>query len=104
MNASVGMCEIGFDMGEYDLVETHGQRGVDLARTLGARAWEPPMLVWRAIVLHVKGQRAEARELLLEAASITREVGRAFNAGRVFGTLTWAFAAYRMVQSTVRLE
>jgi class 3 adenylate cyclase/tetratricopeptide (TPR) repeat protein len=92
MNASQAMSEIGFDLGEYDLIETHSERGFDLARTLGARAWEPPTLAWRGVVLHAKGHRAEGRELLLEAASITREIGRAFNGARVLGTLAWVLA------------
>ena len=92
MNARLAMCELGFDLGEYDLIETHAERGLDLARTLGARAWEPAVLLWQAVVLHTKGHRSEAHELLLQAVSITREVGRAFNAGRVFGSLAWVMA------------
>jgi hypothetical protein len=43
MNAAMALCEIGFDLGEYDLIEAHVERGLDLARMLGAHAWEAPV-------------------------------------------------------------
>ena len=49
-------------------------------------------LIWKAIVLGAKGCQSEARGLLIQAASITREIGRAFNAGRIFGASAWVIA------------
>jgi tetratricopeptide (TPR) repeat protein len=92
MNAALCACELGFDLGEYDQIGVYAERQLGLARTLGARAWEPPALTWKAVVLRIKGHRTEARELLDQAVSITHEVGRAFNAGRVFGALAWVMA------------
>jgi class 3 adenylate cyclase/tetratricopeptide (TPR) repeat protein len=92
MNARGCVCHSVFDLGAYDLLEAQAEQQLSLARTLGARTWEPPALTWKAIVLQTKGRRSEARELLMQAASITREVGRAFNAGRIFGALAWVLA------------
>ena len=89
MNATQCMCELTFDSGDYELLEAHSAQGLSLARSLGARAWEPLFLAWQAVVLHLKEHRSKAHELLTQAVSITHEVGRAFNAGRVFGTLAW---------------
>jgi len=92
MNAIGCVLHSVVDLGEYDLLEAYAERQLALARTLGARTWEPLALAWTAIVLGAKGRQSEARELLMEAASITREVGRAFNAGRIFGALAWVMA------------
>jgi hypothetical protein len=48
--------------------------------------------LWKAIALRAKGCPSESRELLMQAASISRDVGRAFSAGRVFGALTLVVA------------
>jgi class 3 adenylate cyclase/tetratricopeptide (TPR) repeat protein len=93
MNALGCVLHTVFDLGEYDLLEAEAEQQLDLARTLGAHAWEPLALVWKAIGLGAKGPQSESRDLLMQAASITREVGRAFTAGRVFGTLAWALAS-----------
>jgi len=92
MNALGCVLHTVVDLGEYDLLEECAERQLALARTLGARAWEPLALGWKAIGLGAKGHQSEARELLMQAASITREAGRAFNAGRVFGALAWVMA------------
>jgi len=89
MNAAQCMCELSFDSGDYEQLEAHSAQGLSLSRTLGARAWEPLFLAWQAVVLHLKEHRPEAHEVLTQAVSITHEIGRAFNAGRVFGTLAW---------------
>ncbi len=93
MNARGCVLHSAFDLGEYDLLEAYAERQLALAQTLGARTWEPFALVWKSIVLGAKGRQSEARELLMQAASMTREVGRAFNAGRVFGALAWVMAS-----------
>ncbi|MFQ6024415.1 MAG: tetratricopeptide repeat protein [Acidiferrobacterales bacterium] len=93
MNAMGCVLHTVVDLGEYDLLEADAEQQLALARTLGARAWEPLALAWKAIGLGAKGRQSEARELLMQAASITREVGRAFNAGRVFGALAWVMAS-----------
>ncbi len=92
MNARGAVCHAAFDLGEYELLEAQAEHQLDLARTLGARAWEPHALSWKAILLESKGREGEARELLLQAAEIGREAGRAFNAGRTFGALAWLMA------------
>ena len=89
MNARGCVLHTVVDLGEYDLLEADAEQQLELARTLGARAWEPLALAWKAIGLGAKGRQSEARELLMQAASITREGSRAFNAGRVFGALAW---------------
>ena len=68
------------------------ERVLELARLLGARTWEPPALIWKAMLLKNKGRLREAHESLVQAAEITRKMGRAFNAGRVFGALVWLMA------------
>jgi class 3 adenylate cyclase/tetratricopeptide (TPR) repeat protein len=92
MNANVALCELGFDLGEFDPIEAHAERGLELARMLGARAWEAPFLAWQAIVLRAKGDRSNALDLMMQSVSVTREVGRAFNAGRILGALAWLAA------------
>jgi len=93
MNALGCLLHTAIDLAEYDLLEAYAERQLALARTLGARAWESLALTWKALGLGAKGRQPEARELLMQAASITREVGRAFNAGRVFGALAWVMAS-----------
>jgi class 3 adenylate cyclase/tetratricopeptide (TPR) repeat protein len=92
MNAIGCVLHSAFDLGEYDLLETGADKQLELAQTLGARAWEPFALIWMAIALKAKGREREARKVLEEAGTITREVGRAFNAGRVFGAAAWVMA------------
>jgi tetratricopeptide (TPR) repeat protein len=92
MNARLCLCAIGFDLGGYDLIEANVERVLELARMLGARAWEPPALVSKALLLKNKGRLREAHESLVQAAEITRKMGQAFNAGRVFGALAWVMA------------
>ena len=87
MNAIGCICHAATDLGEYELLEEQADHQLILARTLGARAWEPLALLWKAIALQGNGRQTEAREVLMQAASITRDAGRAFNAGRIFGAL-----------------
>ena len=87
MNAVGCICHAATDLGEYELLEEQADHQLILARTLGARAWEPLALLWKAIALQGNGRQTEAREVLMQAASITRDAGRAFNAGRIFGAL-----------------
>ena len=93
MNAIGCVLHAAFDLGEYDLLEAGAEQQLTLAQTLGARTWEPFALVWKAIVLGAKGRQPDARELLMQATSISREVARAFNAGRIFGALAWVMAS-----------
>jgi hypothetical protein len=92
MNATGCVCHSVFDLGEYDLLEAHAEKQLVRTRTLGARAWEAQPLTWKAIVLQAKGCRSEARELLMQATSITRQVGRTFTAGYSFGASAWVMA------------
>jgi tetratricopeptide (TPR) repeat protein len=92
MNAAGCVCHSVFDLGEYNLLEAYAEKQLGLARTLGARAFEPIGLVWKAVALQSRGRQSEAREFLMEAVAFAREKGRAFIAGRVFGALAWAMA------------
>lgn len=92
MNAAGCVCHSVIDLGEHDLLEAHAEQQLRVIRTLGARAWEPQALVWKAVVSEARGRRSETRELLMQATSITREVGRTFTAGYSFGALAWAMA------------
>jgi class 3 adenylate cyclase/tetratricopeptide (TPR) repeat protein len=92
MSARLCLCEIGFDLGDYDLIEANVERELELARMLGARTWEPPALVWKAMLLNSKGRLDEAHATLIEGAEISRKMGQAFNSGRVFGALALVMA------------
>ncbi len=87
MNACMCVCACIYDLGERDSLEQYAERTLVAARALDARAWRPVAMMWKAIAFLEVNRQDEARELLMEAASINREVGRAFNAGRVFGAL-----------------
>jgi class 3 adenylate cyclase/tetratricopeptide (TPR) repeat protein len=92
MNAAGCVCHSVFDLGEFELLEARAEQQLRLIRTLGARAWEPQALMWKALVSQAGGRRSEARELLMQATSITREVGRTFTAGYSFGAMAWVMA------------
>ena len=87
MNAEGLICHAATELGEHELLETHAEGQMACAMALGSRTWQPTGLLWKAISLQRRGRNPEARDLLMEAASITREVGRAFNAGRILGAL-----------------
>lgn len=80
MNSRLGMCDILLLTGEHDLVQEHAERGLALARALGARAWEAPMLLYRGIALHGTCP-SDAIELVTRAVSMSRDIGKAFNGG-----------------------
>jgi tetratricopeptide (TPR) repeat protein len=104
MNAMGCVIHTIVDLGEYDLLEAVAEQQLALARMLGARTWEPLALAWKAIGLAAMGRQSEAREVLMQAVSITREVGRAFNAGRVFGALAWVMAGDASVRDAALEE
>ncbi len=87
MNATTCVNHVAANMGKYELLEECAEQELDLSRTLGARAWEPLGLMWKGIALYAKGHQCEARETIMQAASMSRDVGRAFNAARIFGAL-----------------
>ncbi len=87
MNACMCVCACNYDIGERDSLAEYAERTLVAARALDARAWKPVAMMWQAIAFQEANRLDEARELLMEAASIIREVGRAFNAGRVLGAL-----------------
>jgi tetratricopeptide (TPR) repeat protein len=92
VNARLVLCETGFDLGDYVLLESNIERVLELTRATGARAWSAIGLIWKGMLLKHQGRQSEAYEALLEAAEITRDVGLAFNGGRVFGGLAWVMA------------
>ncbi|NIM27597.1 MAG: tetratricopeptide repeat protein [Gammaproteobacteria bacterium] len=87
MNAEGCICHTATDLCEYELLELHAEHQMACALALGSRTWQPTGLLWKAMALQRRGRNSEARELLMQAASIAREVGQAFNAGRVLGAL-----------------
>jgi tetratricopeptide (TPR) repeat protein len=87
MNASASINHVATDLGDYERLEECAEEELALSRELGARAWEPLGLMWKGIALYGKGRQAEAREVVMQAASMSRDVGRAFNAARIFGAL-----------------
>ena len=92
VNARLVLCETGFDLGDYVLLESNIERVLELTRAIGARAWSVIGLIWKGMLLKHQGRQSEAYEALLQAAEITRDVGLAFNGGRVFGGLAWVMA------------
>lgn len=104
MNATQCICELSFDKGEYDRLESRSAELLDLARTLGARAWEPLALGWQAIVLHWQGRQSEAQELMKQSVAQTREAGRAFNLGRTIGSLAYVMAEDDVVREQALQE
>lgn len=54
--------------------QTYAHRQLELARTLGARAWALARLTGKALVLKGRGRLPEARQLSLEAVEQTREL------------------------------
>lgn len=92
MNARGCVCVSIVDLDEYPLLEQHADSQLVAARAINARAWEPIGLCWKALALKAGGRHAEARSCLMQAVSITRDVGRAFNAGRVFGAVAFVMA------------
>ena len=89
MNATYCVWETALDLGEFDQAKIYTTRGLDLARTLGARAWEPHVHIGKAFLSSLDGKQLEARDLLTHAVAITAEAGRAFQAARVLGSLAW---------------
>lgn len=104
MNASLCLCELSFDTGKMEQLEARAKRCLGLARSLGARAWEAPGLMWQAIALQAAGRQPEACEVMRQAAEITRESGRAFNGGRVLGAMAYVMAEDDAVRESALRE
>jgi class 3 adenylate cyclase/tetratricopeptide (TPR) repeat protein len=92
MNARMCMCELGFEWANYDIVEANAARSLELARMLGAHAWEGPSLAWQAAALRANGRRSEALELIMQSAATAREGDRGFHAGLTYGVMAWIMA------------
>lgn len=87
MNARGALCHIYSQTGEWESSRDQAERSLVLCRRLGARAWEPILLLWEALAQNGLGRRAEAKQLLTQAAEITAESAHAFNTARVYGAL-----------------
>jgi class 3 adenylate cyclase/tetratricopeptide (TPR) repeat protein len=89
MNATASLNHIVTNTGDYEALEEYADRELALSEAIGARAWEPLGLMWKGIALYGKGRQSEAQQLIMRAATISRDVGRAFNAARIFGALAF---------------
>jgi hypothetical protein len=91
MNARTSICLGLVEAGDWAAVEANVERGLELAKRLGARAWEPILLSNRAQTMLASGNRTEAMQILLDAERIQEEMGcYAFTAGDVYGGLVQA--------------
>jgi tetratricopeptide (TPR) repeat protein len=75
------------DMGDMEASEQQFDHALVLARTYGARSYEPFSLVGLAKILASKGDRSGAMDLVEEAISISREVGMRTSGPRALGAL-----------------
>ena len=93
LNARTAFCNCLVDMGDWNSTEQNIERGLILARQLGARAWNVQLLSWRAQVLIAHGRLSDAMSILQEAESLQEEIGcAAFTAGNVYGAMLLAAA------------
>jgi tetratricopeptide (TPR) repeat protein len=77
------------ELGEYDQANDYLERGLRLALSLGAKAWEPEALWSMALVAMETGQTSKARRLIDAAKDIALESARAFQGAKVMGALAW---------------
>jgi class 3 adenylate cyclase/tetratricopeptide (TPR) repeat protein len=91
MNASHCANQSNFDLGQIDGLGARAQRVLDIARTLGARGWEPCGLTFLGISYSMTGRHDEAREALTQSVSIARDV-RAFQAAQTLGAFAFVMA------------
>ncbi|WP_258600126.1 adenylate/guanylate cyclase domain-containing protein [Mesorhizobium sp. AR10] len=78
---------ISFDLGLLDEADAYATQAQSLARELGARRFEPLNLTFLAKVLRLRGQHAQAREVLDEALRASEDVGMSYNGARVLGEI-----------------
>jgi class 3 adenylate cyclase/tetratricopeptide (TPR) repeat protein len=86
MNALSGICHVAVEIGDPELLSTHAERGLALARKLGARNWEPSWVRPSAWALYLRGERESAEELIKQA--VANEAALAFSGGVSWGMLS----------------
>jgi tetratricopeptide (TPR) repeat protein len=75
------------ETGDLPLLNEYTERAAILVKRLGARRFETDCLHYRSRGHVMDGRRAEALDLLREAAAISRETGIAYNGPRILGQL-----------------
>jgi class 3 adenylate cyclase/tetratricopeptide (TPR) repeat protein len=86
MNALSGICHVAVETGDSELLSTHAERGLALARKLRARNWEPSWVRQSAWALYLRGEREGAEELIKEA--VANKAALAFSGGVSWGMLS----------------
>jgi hypothetical protein len=105
MNARSCECYGLIEAGRWSEVEEHVERGFELARQLGARAWESNCLCHRAHILMSRGRMDEAVHSVLEAERIQEEMGSAaFTGGDVYAAMVLAAPAPPAARSPSRRD
>jgi hypothetical protein len=91
----IARAQVGYvliEMLEFDEARRHLDALIADARALGARRFEGQGLATLAELLLAEGNRPAARDLLLRALILSREIGFAFAAAYIFGGLSRAAA------------
>jgi tetratricopeptide (TPR) repeat protein len=79
-----------YELGEYDAMKVHLERGMRLGRQLGARRFEAQNLEMRGRLLLDSGRHEEAVVTLREALAMCRDVGMQFAGPKTHGALSRA--------------
>jgi hypothetical protein len=77
-----------YELGEYDAMKGHLERGTRLARHLGARRFEAQCLEMQARMLLDADHRSDAAEMLKEALAICREARPQFSGPKTISALS----------------
>ena len=81
------LAKVLFDMSDFDAARHELQTGLDLARRLGARRYEPMYMSFLGKILAIEGAAARARALLEEAVAIARDTGIGYAGPMALGAL-----------------
>lgn len=87
MNALEGICNVGLDTGDSELLSTYAERGSAIARQLQSNAWEAYYLSLSAVAHYFDRDLARAEELAETAVRIGESSG-AFTGGWTLGALS----------------
>jgi len=66
------------EFGKYAIAQEYLDRGLDVARTMGARNFEAQLLSFMSRVSAGQGQRGQANDLARQAVAVVRDVGKPF--------------------------
>lgn len=81
------VCAINDCMAQSEKAGEHAERSLELAKQIGARRFEAFALKNLAVVTHALGRRADAIQLLKQAADISHETGNTFVGPLIRGRL-----------------